>query len=108
MAVVLGIDLGTSSVKAMLLDTKEGPLAVRGHLTVYLFHLPFGTLIQPNNGRTDSGSGGVQRQTGTGPGILLNGLAFRGSCFQQWGNRCRLQVPGKIWQIDQTFRPRRR
>lgn len=29
MAVVLGIDLGTSSVKAMLLDTKEGPLAVR-------------------------------------------------------------------------------
>ena len=29
MAVVLGIDIGTSSIKAMLLDLETGPLAVR-------------------------------------------------------------------------------
>lgn len=29
MSVILGIDIGTSSVKAMLLDIESGPLAVR-------------------------------------------------------------------------------
>ena len=36
MAVILGIDIGTSSVKGMLLDTEKGVLGVRQNLMEWI------------------------------------------------------------------------